>query len=436
MGAKQNGMLLGERLVLPPSLWADTAIEPAKTDSLKSDQKTDVVIVGAGFTGLSSAIHLAEAGFKCIVVDAAQPGWGASGRNNGQVIAGLKQDPETIEKIYSGDQGRRLVSFGSNAPSVVWNLIEKYNIDCAPNNRGWIQPAFTSSGKVAVRARYEEWRARGVDAKWLEGDELSKALGTKKYKLGWLDPRGGSIQPMSYTRGLAKTAISLGAKLYAPAAVDKVVRKGDFWIVKVGDFSIECKHVILATGAYAEKIVPKLRTSFVPVRTAQVATKPLQRHVRDEILPFGHVSSDTRQLLTSFRQSPDGRLVMGGSGATAGLSHTAIVPYLHRAGEELFGHLGRLEWEYQWSGYFAVTTDHLPHIHEPEPDLHVAVGCNGRGIAVSTSLGIELAKRVLGMAAKELPVPVTSIGAVRFHSFRSIGVRAATTYKRLQDHLT
>ncbi|MNN57386.1 FAD dependent oxidoreductase [compost metagenome] len=126
---------------------------------------------------------------------------------------------------------------------------------------------------------------------------------------------------------------------------------------------------------------------------------------------------------------------MGGSGATAGLDHRAIVPHLHRAGEELFGHLGRLQWAYHWSGYFAVTTDHLPHVHEPAPNLHVAVGCNGRGIAVSTSLGIALAERVLGATAEELPVPLSSIGKVPFHALRSVGVTAATLYKRLQDQL-
>ncbi|WP_139215134.1 FAD-dependent oxidoreductase, partial [Oceanisphaera psychrotolerans] len=115
--------------------------------------------------------------------------------------------------------------------------------------------------------------------------------------------------------------------------------------------------------------------------------------------------------------------------------HSKIVPYLHRAGEELFGHLGRLEWSHQWSGYFAVTTDHLPHVHEPEKNLHIAVGCNGRGIAVSTALGKQLASRVLGATASELAVPVTSIRPVPFHLFRGLGVKAATWFKRLQDKL-
>lgn len=435
MSSRHPASLLGESLKMPTSLWSATAIDGPSLRPLNRNEVADVIIVGAGFTGLSAAIHLAEAGVSCIVLDAAEPGWGASGRNNGQVIAGLKQDPDVIEQIYPGEQGRKLVQFGSEAPAQVWDLIDRYQIDCAPNHRGWIQPAFTRTGFAAVKARCEAWRQRGIDTRLLEGAELHRLLGTQKYSVGWLDPRGGSIQPMSYARGLAKVAASLGVRIYAPSKVDSLNRTGNEWRAVSGQFQIKGRHVLVATGAYAERLVPKLRTSFVPVRTAQVATRPLSDAMRKAILPEGHVSSDTRQLLTSFRLSPDGRLVMGGSGATAGLDHSAIVPYLHKAGEELFGHLGRIVWDFQWSGFFAVTTDHLPHVHEPEANLHISVGCNGRGIAVSTSLGIQMAKRILGMSEKELPVPVSSIGTVHFHAFRGLGVKAATLYKRLQDRL-
>ncbi|WP_447795526.1 NAD(P)/FAD-dependent oxidoreductase [Pseudomonas farris] len=418
---------------MPGSLWSTTAQAGPPSEHLIRSEAADVIIVGAGFTGLAAAIHLAEAGLSCMVLEAAEPGWGASGRNNGQVIAGLKQDPEVIEGLYPGERGRTLVQFGGDAPAEVWKLVDRYSINCAPNHQGWIQPAYTAAGSAVVRSRHSAWRQRGVDAKLLEGVHLHQLLGTTKYSLGWLDPRGGSVQPLSYARGLAKVAVALGVRVYGSAKVDDLrVCKGG-WNASVGQHKVTGRHVLVATGAYAERLVPKLRTSFVPVRTAQVATRPLPDSMREVILPKGQVSSDTRQLLTSFRLSPDGRLVMGGSGATAGLDHSAIVPYLHKAGQELFGHIGRLEWEFQWSGFFAVTTDHLPHVHEPERNLHISVGCNGRGIAVSTSLGIQIANRILGASASELAVPVSSIGTVHFHMLRGLGVKAATTFKRLQD---
>ncbi|KAE8754974.1 FAD-dependent oxidoreductase [Paraburkholderia madseniana] len=427
--------LVGERLQMPQSLWADTAIKAPSLKALSGNVSCDVAIVGSGFTGLSTAIHLAELGLDCVVVDAAEPGWGASGRNNGQVIAGLKQDPDVVEKIWPGAMGEKLVRFGSQAPGKVFDLIQKHSINCAGINRGWIQPAYTRSGDAAVRHRCEAWRARGIDARLLEGQKLFDLLGTRKYHIGWIDPRGGSIQPLSYARGLAHTALRLGVRIHNRTSVQSITGSAGNFVLKTASGSVFTKSVIVATGAYAENLVPGLRTSFVPVRTAQVATQVLPLDVRSAILPKGNVASDTRQLLTSFRLSPDGRLVMGGSGATAGLDHSRIVPYLHRAGQELFSHLGKIEWSYAWSGYFAVTTDHLPHVHEPRSGLHIAVGCNGRGIAISTSMGIELANRVAGAQASDLSIPVTSLRNVAFHRFRALGVAAATQYKRMQDRL-
>jgi len=428
-------LLLGEPLTLPRSLWAATAIEAPPVPPLKGQQTSDVLIIGAGFTGLAAAIRLVREGKRVIVVDAGEPGWGASGRNNGQVIAGLKQDPDVIEALYPGEAGRRLVRFGGEAPRIVFRLIEEFGIDCAVNHKGWIQPAFTRSGLRAIEKRCQAWRERGVPARMLEGDELAKLLGTTHYRRAWLDPRGGSVQPLSYARGLARTALSLGAVLFGHTRITDLQCEGNQWKARCALGTVTASSVIVSTGAYADKLVPGLGASIVPVRTAQVATRPLPEAMRRSILPQGHVSSDTRRLLTSFRLSPDGRLVMGGAGATAGVKHSHIVPYLHRAGEELFRHLGQLEWEYQWSGYFAVTLDHLPHVHEPAAGMHVSVGCNGRGIAVSTALGLQLADRVLGASQESLSVPVSDMRSVPFHSFRHMGVAVANHLKRFQDRL-
>ncbi|KAK65554.1 NAD(P)/FAD-dependent oxidoreductase [Bordetella bronchiseptica] len=427
--------LLGEPLRLPDSLWAATAPAAPALPSLDGRHVADVLIIGAGFTGLSAAIRLCREGRRVIVLDAAEPGWGASGRNNGQVIAGLKQDPEVIETLYPGEAGRRLVRFGSEAPGVVFRLIDEFGIDCAAGNKGWIQPAFTGSGLRAVERRCQAWGERGVATRLLQADELARLLGTPRYRLGWLDPRGGHVQPLAYARGLARVALSLGATIFGGARAEALRREAGQWLARCQAGEARAPSVIVATGGYADRLVPGLRTSIVPVRTAQVATRVLPEAMRREILPQGHVSSDTRQLLTSFRLSPDGRLVMGGAGATAGLEHARIVPFLHRAGAELFAHLGKLDWEYHWSGYFAVTTDHLPHVHEPAAGMHVSLGCNGRGIAISTALGIELAERVLGAPAESLSVPVSDLRSVRLHGFRHLGVAAATRYKRLQDRL-
>jgi len=434
--SKEKSSLIGERLEIPASLWAATAIPGATLMPLRDNVSADVAIIGAGFTGLSAAIELAELGLSSVVIEAGEPGWGASGRNNGQVIAGLKQDPNIVESVWPGKTGERLVRFGSEAPGKVFDLIHRHGIDCAAVNKGWIQPAYTRKGEAAVLRRAKAWREREIDTQIIEGSALHDLLGTRKYHIGWLDPRGGSVQPLSYARGLAHAAVTLGVRVFDRTISTGIVHTPAGFEVSTGEGMVKAKHVIVATGAYAETLVPGLRRSFVPVRTAQVATRKLCEAMRSAILPMGYVASDTRELLTSFRLSPDGRLVMGGSGATAGLSHAGVVPHLHKAGVDLFGHLGKLEWEFAWSGYFAVTTDHLPHVHEPMPNLHVAAGCNGRGIAVSTAMGIELARRINGASGAELSIPVSEIRGVTFHEFRALGVAVATRYKRLQDRFS
>lgn len=427
------GVLAGEALQFPRSLWVETSAQAQKCEPLRETRDADVAIVGAGFTGLSTAIHLAERGISSIVLDAAQPGWGASGRNNGQVIAGLKQDPDVVQSIWPGEAGLKLIDFASQAPSRVFELIRRYGIECSASNAGWIQPAYNEAGRQAVIRRFNTWRSLGVDATLIDGAELSDVLGTTRYSLGWMDPRGGSVQPLSYVRGLGDVARSQGVGIFGETKVERVTRAGDQYTVMCPEGCVKAQHVVIATAAYSENVVPGLKQSFVAVRTAQVATKPLPLNIRDKILPGGHVASDTRKLLTSFRQSPDGRLVMGGSGATAGMNHDGIVPYLKSAAEDLFGSLGEIDWDFEWSGYFAVTTDHLPHIHEPTPNMVVATGCNGRGIAISTSIGIEIARYIADRDPTKLSIPLTGIHKVPFHRWRSLGVEVATRLKRIQD---
>ncbi len=417
----------------PPSLWAATAIAPPATGVLNGQKRADIAIVGAGYSGLSAAIHLAEGGCNVAVVDATGPGWGASGRNNGQVIPGLKFDPDEIERRFGHDIGRRMVMWAGNAPSLVFDLIEKFDIECAPVRNGWVQPAYTRQSVAVIESRYAQWAARGADVRMILAKDLPAMLGTPAFFGGWFDGRGGSIQPLSYARGLAHAAKSLGVEIYTETAVRRLERRNSGWLLQTDHGGIAAARIIVATNAYSGALVPGLEQSVVPVRTAQVATRPLSENLLKTILPGRQVASDTRRLLTSFRISPDNRLVMGGSGATGGEHHISLERYLHAAGAELFGHLADLEWEYGWSGHLAVTSDHVPHIHEPDPSILVSLGCNGRGIAISTAMGKLLAERFLGKRAEDMELGISRIRPYAFHGLRNIGIAVATQWKRMQD---
>lgn len=432
----KTARLAGERPILPDTAWRLTAAPLPHCESLRDNVETDVAVIGGGFMGLQAAITLREAGRHVVVIDAAEPGWGASGRNNGQVIPGFKWDPDELKSHLGEDTGERLAEFGGSAPDFVFDTIARHDIQCFPVRNGWIQPAYTATGVQRIQHRHAQWAARGAPVEMLDPTTLPLVLGTPIFRAGWIDRRGGSINPLAYARGLAGVALKLGARVHVYTSALSMKREGSTWSIECpGGKTLRARQVIVATAAYADDLVPGLRRSMVPVRTAQVATAPLPPKMLDTILPGRQCASDTRRLLTSFRISPDHRLVMGGSGATATLDHSSIVPRLHAAAAEMFGHLGPLEWDFAWSGYFAVTKDHIPHIHETADGVICALGCNGRGIAVSSAIGSLLAQRLLGQEPNEMPLRPTPMKPFAFHAFRHLGVAVATRYHGMRDRI-
>lgn len=432
----RRGELAGEAPSLPETVWRLTAPALPAMSPLTEHAEVDVAVVGGGFTGLMAAIRLREQGRRVIVVDATEPGWGASGRNNGQVIPGFKWDPSELIERLGNDKGAGLAAWGGAAPDLVFSTIEKHGIDCSPVRNGWIQPAYTDIAVAQIAKRCADWSALGAPVARLDPAQLASLLGTPIFLSGWLDRRGGSINPLAYARGLARVALALGARVHTRTPAISMKRTGAAWTIDCSTgASIKAAQVVVATAAYADDLVPGLRRSMVPVRTAQVATAPLPKAMLDTILPGRQCASDTRRLLTSFRISPDNRLVMGGSGATATLDHSTIVPRLHAAAQQMFGHLGPIPWEYAWSGFFAVTNDHIPHIHETNDGVICALGCNGRGIGISTAMGQLMAERLSGLNTADMPLQPVPMAPFAFHRFRALGVAVATRYHGMRDRL-
>ncbi len=430
-----SARLAGEEPKLPESLWARISLPPVAAPSLAGEIRVDVVVIGGGFAGCAAALALAEAGQRVAILEAAEPGWGASGRNNGQVIPGLKFDPDELVRRFGAERGGRLAAWAGALPDRVFALVARHAIDCDPVRSGWIQPAYTRRSLATIESRCAQWAAREAPVRMLAAEEVEPMLGTPRFVGAWIDRRGGTINPLSYARGLAAAAQRAGVALHARTPALSMARDGGGWVVQTPAGSVRAGRVFVATAAYADDLVPGLRRSTVPVRTAQVATAPLSEVALRTILPGRQGASDTRRLLTSFRISPDLRLMMGGAWATGGLDDRHLLAHLHRAGADLFGHLGPLRWEFGWSGFFPVTDDHLPHVHESADGITCALGCNGRGIALSTALGEMVAARLLGRAADALEIPPTPMPAVAFHEFRRAGIAAVTLAKSLQDRL-
>lgn len=418
---------------LPDSLWVKTAEPAPDTQVLMQTIQTDVVIIGAGFTGLSCAIHLNQQGLSTVCMDASEIGWGASGRNNGQVIPGLKHDPLKVVTILGHAKGEPLVEYSGHAPKLVFDLIEKYQIKCDLVKKGWIQPAPSDSSTKDIEERVEQWQKYSAPVDMLNPSDLPRILGTDWYRSGWIDKRGGSLNPLSYVRGLARVAIELGVKLYTKSPVLNISKNSNEWVLISPSGKVVAKKLLICTNAYTGDLNKKVKRSIIPIRTAQIASSPLEEGSYASILPGGEAASDASKLLTSFRITSDKRLIMGGAYATGGDENQEMFKCLKQSAKDRFPFLDKIEWAFGWSGYLGVSKTHLPQILELDVSCYSATGCNGRGIAMSTATGKALAELVVSENRKVCPIPVLKPDPFYFHEFRHLGIAASVSFNAFRD---
>jgi glycine/D-amino acid oxidase-like deaminating enzyme len=428
---------MGEReyapVDFPRSLWAAAATPAPHTPPLDGDRRCDIAVIGAGFTGLNTALHLTEKGVDVTVLEARAPGWGASGRTGGQTIPGLRPDLDRAERMVGSAFGPRMVETAMGAVDELFATIERHGIDCDARRQGWMQVAHHSAHVPTLRRRFEQWTRRGVAVEWLDGDEVARRTGMQTYVAGWLHPRGGCIQPLSYARGLARAALAAGVRVHGASPATAIARRDGGWRVTTPTGAVDAERVALCTNAYTDRLWPGLAPTVVPVVSIQAATRPLSDNLRESILPQGHSVADTRRLILYFRLDRDGRLVMGGVGKQAETEDPADYGGVVAAARRIFPQLGDTEWEYYWSGHVAVTRDELPHLNELAPGVVACIGFNGRGVALTTVFGRVLAEYLTGRSANALPFPVTPPRRFPFHTLRVPGVVATVAWRRLLD---
>jgi glycine/D-amino acid oxidase-like deaminating enzyme len=424
---------------LPSSLWAATACAAPTYAAPAADRRAQVVVVGGGYTGLSTALHLAKGGAEVVVLEASEPGWGASGRNGGQIIAGLKHDPDTLEKAFGPRLGSAMTQTMGGSADLVRSLIEHYRIDCHARFTGWIQGGHGAKPYGAlVVPRCTQWRQRGVAARLLDRRQMAAALGSAPdaYYGGWFDPRGGVLQPLSYARGLAGAAMREGVTIHARTPALSISRDGSGWRVEISAGSIKAEKIVIATNAYTDDLWKGLRCTVIPVTSFQIATHPLPPAIGTTILPEGQGVADTRRLLLYFRRDHEDRLVMGGRSPVDDNPTVQHSGALQAAIARIFPQAAGQPIEFAWSGKVAITKDKYVHLHMLAPGMFAALGCNGRGVAACTMVGKVLADLVSGRTGPaDLPLPVTAPDQFTLHALRKLGVFAVSQYYRLLDML-
>ena len=433
--ADSDRIVLSGTAPLPRSLWAATARPPIAAPPLAGDTEADAVVVGGGFTGLSAALHLAERGLKPVLLEAAEPGWGASGRNGGQVIAGLKAMPAEIIAKYGRERGKPIVDLVGGTADFLFDLIRRHGIRCDAERKGWVQAAHSDKALAAVAGRVADWQAHDAPVRMVDRAEMARILGTGDYVGGMVDARDGALNPLGYARGLAEAAERLGARIHGGSPVTRITQRGAGWQVSTAAGSVATPKVLIGTNAYTTDFWPGLAASVVPVSSFQVATAPLTDNLRRTILPEGHVLSDTRRLLRYFRLDAQGRMVMGGRGTFKNDIDSGDTARLRRWVGELFPALSDIEYEYHWSGNVAVNLDHWPHLHALAPGVWAGLGYNGRGVAMATRMGALLADLASGVPPEKIAFPITPLRPIPFHGLRRAVLPVMTAWYGVLDRM-
>jgi glycine/D-amino acid oxidase-like deaminating enzyme len=378
-----------------------------------------VAIVGAGFTGLSAALHLRRAGIEVAVLEAVEPGWGASGRNNGQVIPTLSRAEPADIVARHGAAGERFVALLRDSASILFDLVREEGLDAEAEQTGWIQPVHSPGRMKIAERRVAAWLRWGAPVELLSREEVRRRVGSDAWYGGWWNASGGHINPLALVRALARVVLVRGGAIYARTPALSYERKGDRWIVTTPCGQLSARALLLATNAYTGSVAPGLAPNIaretIPILSWQMATEPLGDNLRRTILSERPAMSDTHGELYFARYDARHRLVTGGALVNPVNGAERLKPRVAARLQRLFPDIGEVRFDYVWNGTIGMTLDYLPRLHRLGPDGYAWAGCNGRAVALAIALGREFARAIGGTPEAELALPFTEPAPVPLH---------------------
>jgi glycine/D-amino acid oxidase-like deaminating enzyme len=416
------------------SLWADSAIDNPVPVTLQESLQVDVLVVGGGYSGLSSALHLAERGVSVALLEARHVGYGGSGRSAGLVNAGVWKTPDYVIKQLGQEAGRRFNMALHDAPSVVFDLIRRYQIECNADQSGTVNIAHRKAALPYLEDRCKQMTSLGSSTRLIDGDEAKSISGSPVYCHGGiLDSNAGTIQPLSYVRGLAIAAAELGAKIYQQSPLLKLTRDGNRWLAITESGQVLADQVILATNAYADQNSEAVRESTLPVYIFHCATDPLADSITETIMPQRHGIWDTQVLMTSSRIDTAGRLVMSSVGSLQGIFGGSRRDWMTRTRDRLYPQSRGIPWLYQWTGQVGMTSTRLLRIQRLGPGVFAPAGYNGRGIGPGTVIGKYLAAMLVSGNRDGFPFPIEDLQRETWRIPRSAYYKYGTLALQLVD---
>ena len=399
-----------------PSWYAASANPLPEFPSAKGELKFDIVIIGAGFSGLSAALHLSEAGYKTCILDAHRVGWGASGRNGGQVGSGQRLAQNELENLVGDTLAREAFQIGCDAADLVRNLIKKHKIDCAYKDgtiEAFHKKRFDKGGREEVDHMCEKYGYESLS--YLPPEEMREKVGSPDYSAGVLDTHAGHLHPLNYARGLAKAAVKAGAEIFELSRVTSVTG-GPPCTVKLEDAVIKADHVLLCANGYLGNLDKQVADRVMPINNFIIATQPLDDATCRSLIRDGEAVHDSRFVVNYFRISEDNRMLFGGGENYSYKFPSSVENTVRPCMLKIYPQLQDARIDYAWGGTLAITVNRLPHLDFRKDGIVNLSGYSGSGVHMATMSGKIVAEAVSGQMAKfdimsQLPTPKFPGGA-------------------------
>ncbi|MBO0343750.1 FAD-binding oxidoreductase [Roseibium sp. CAU 1637] len=383
------------------SYYAATATRQTDHPALAGDTVCDVCVIGGGYTGLSSALHLAERGYKVVLLEANRIGWGASGRNGGQVGTGQRVDQTVLEKRHGLDQAKVLWQLGLDSMDVTMDLIKRHGIACdytpgvlhadhrkdfVPETRDYVERLQSVYGYDKIR--------------FIDENEMHQMVGSPAYHGGSLDMGSGHVHPLNLALGLGAAAEKAGATLHEMTRVEGYETSSDGVMVTAAGGTVKAKHLVLACNGYLGKLDRKTAAHVMPINNFIVASEPLSEDDAKALIRDNVAVADSKFVINYFRLSADRRMLFGGGESYGYKFPDDIRSFVRKPMCEIYPQLKDVRLDYGWGGTLAITVKRMPYFSRVAPNVLSAGGYSGHGVAMATFAGKVLAEAIDGTASR------------------------------------
>jgi gamma-glutamylputrescine oxidase len=418
------------------SWYAATRNDLTRRPRLEGSIEADICVIGAGFTGISAALELSERGFSVVVLEGERVGFGASGRNGGQIVNGYSRDLEHIATHFGLDKARALGAMSLEGGDIIRDRIACYDIKCDLRHGGFFA-AFTDKQIRHMEATRAYWARHGHDGlEMVSKDEVGQYVASSRYVGGMIDRKGGHIHPLNLVLGEAAAAERLGARIFEDSKATDVTL-GPNPVVRTAGGEVRARYVLVCGNAYLGRLLPAISGRMMPVSSQVLATEPLGAETARRLLPADYCVEDANYVLDYYRCTADNRLLYGGSIGYGGQDPAnltkVILPNMLRTFPELKG----VRIDYAWSGSFALTLRRIPHVGRLSDHVYFSHGDSGHGVTTTHLLGKVLGEAIAGHAERfdvwaSLPnppfpggrmfrVPLTALGAAWYRLRDKLG---------------